>query len=188
MTKKSTVGIVLLDAGLLTIKKDRCICNCCKATGRAETLSIKHKPECTASQAVKSFIDHLQKDDHILPRVENPIELNVMLPYYSEITREEYTVAEALATSMFAAATKGERTELWKRIVEFDQSCSGWPDIKDAVIKNGLETNVDRLNFRNWLVYRKVWERNISRLEARHYEMECEANEMNAMFADVFGV
>ena len=66
MAKRSTVGSVLLDAGILTLNKDRCVCGCCKATGRAETLEIKHKKDCTAYQAVKSFIDQLHDDDHIL--------------------------------------------------------------------------------------------------------------------------
>lgn len=188
MSKKSTIGIVLLDAGIITINKDRCICGCCKATGRAETLSIRHKPDCTASQAVRSFIEQLHDDDHILPRVENPIELNVMLPYYSEIGKDEYTAAEVIATSMFAAATQEERAKLWPKVLTYEPSCKGWSNIKDAIIKNGLETNVDRLNMKNWLIFRKVWERNIARLEAQHYEMECEANDMNEMFRQAFGV
>ena len=188
MAKKSTIGSVLLDAGIITISKDRCVCGCCKATGRAETLAIRHKPDCTAAQAVSSFIDQLHEDEHILPRVENPIELNTMLPYYSEIGKDEYTAAEALATSMFAAATKAERKELWQKVLKYEASCKGWPNIKDAIIERGLDTNVDRLNMKNWLIFRKVWERKISLLEAQHYEMECEANDMNEMFTHAFSI
>ena len=122
MAKKSTIGSVLLDAGIITIAKDRCVCSCCKATGRAETLAIKHKPECTASQAVASFIEKLHEDGHILPRVENPIELNVMLPYYAEIGKDEYNAADVIATSLFAAATKDEREELWKKVETYESS------------------------------------------------------------------
>ena len=37
---------------------------------------------------------------------------------------------------------------------------------------------------KNWLIFRKVWERKISLLEAQHYEMECEANDMNELFRE----
>ena len=188
MAKKSTVGSVLLDAGIITISKDRCICSCCNATGRAETLAIKHKDDCTAAQAVSSFIEHLQDDDHILPRVENPIELNTMLPYYSELGKSEYTVADAIATAMFAAATKAERVKLWKKVLDYEQSCGEFQDIKEAVLNTGLESNVDRINFRSWLIFQHVWYRKMSLLEAQHYELECEANDMNEMFTNAFNI
>ena len=188
MANKSTIGSVLLDAGIVTINGKRCICGVCKATGRAETLEIKHKKDCTAATAVKAFIYNLHEDEHILPRVENPIELNVMLPYLSELSREEYTVADAVATSLFAAATEREREKFWKKAVDFEHTCNTRPEIKDFVVKKGLESNVDRVNFRNWLIFMHVFERKISLLEAQHYELEVEGTEMHDMFAKAFGI
>ena len=188
MANKSTIGSVLLEAGLITINQDRCQCGVCKATGRAETLEIRHKKDCTAYQAVKTFIDHLHDNEHILPRVENPIELNVMLPYYAELTKEEFTVAEAISTALFAAATQRDREKLWKKVTEFDPSCEERPEVKDFVFKKGLETNVDRINFRNWLVFMKVYDRKLSLLEAQHYELECEGTQMHEMFTHAFNI
>ena len=188
MANKSIIGSVLLEAGIISLNKNRCVCGCCKATGRAETLEIRHKKDCTAATAVKAFIENLHDDEHILPRVENPIELNVMLPYLSELSKEEYTVADAVATALFAAATERERDKLWKKVADFEHTCNDRPEIREHVIKKGLETNVDRVNFRNWLVFMKVYERKISLLEAQHYELEVEGNEMHDMFAHAFGV
>ena len=186
MAKKSTIGSVLLDAGIITISKDRCVCGCCKATGRAETLAIRHKAGCVAAQAVSSFIDQLHEDEHILPRVENPIELDVMLPYLADCSKEEFTVAEGLATNMFATVIKADRERLWEKVLQFEPSCKDWPDIKQHVVNKGLETNVDRINFRNWLVFQHIWYRKISLLEAQHYELECEESDMRAAFAEAF--
>jgi len=188
MANKSTIGQVLLDAGIITINKDRCICGVCKATGRAATLEIRHKKDCTAATTVRAFIENLHNEEHILPRVENPIELNVMLPYLSETSKEEYAIADAVATSLFAAATEKERDKLWQKAANFEATCNTRPEIREHVIKRGLETNVDRVNFRNWLIFIKVYERKISLLEAQHYELEVEGNEMHELFTQAFGI
>ncbi len=182
MANKSTIGSVLLDAGIIVISGKRCVCNCCKATGRAETLEIKHKKECTASTAVRNLIETLHDDDKFTPQVEKPIELDMMLPYYAELTKEEYTVADAVATAIFASATPQEREKFKKKIMEFEPTCEERPDLIATVMKKGLETNTDRINFRNWLVFKKVSEREMAKIEARHYELECEATQMQELF------
>ena len=182
MATVSLIGSVLKEAGIITIEGKRCVCGSCKATGRIDTLQIKHKKDCTAYTAVKSFIESLHDDENILPRVEHPIELDAMLPYYAELTSEEYAVADGLATMLFAAATKKERESLKKRIEDFEATTQERPDLIEAVMVNGLESNTDRINFRNWLVFMKVHNRELSRLEAEHYEMECKGTEMQELF------
>ena len=111
-----------------------------------------------------------------------------MLPYYAELTSEEYAVADGIATMLFAAATKTEREKLKKKITKFEETTNERPDLLEAVMVNGLESNADRVNFRNWLVFMKVHNRNLSRLEAEHYEMECKATEMQELFDRAFRV
>jgi len=188
MANRNTIGSVLKDAGVLTIKGDRCQCKVCKATGRAETLIVKHKPDCYAFQAVSSFIDKLHDDEFILPEVESPIDLGVMLPYYADVTREEFEAADAVATAMFAAATEKDRQALVKRVLKYEPACNSRHDLLDAVVKCGLETNSNRLDFRSWLIFMHAHERSISRLEAEHYEMECEATEVQDLFDRTFHV
>lgn len=188
MAKVSLIGSVLKEAGIITIDGRRCVCGSCKATGRIDTLEIKHKKDCTAYIAVKTFIDTLHADENIIPRVELPIELDAMLPYYAELTSEEYAVADGIATMLFAAATKTEREKLKKRITKFEETTNERPDLLEAVMVSGLESNTDRVNFRNWLVFMKVHNRNLSRLEAEHYEMECKATEMQELFDRAFRV
>lgn len=188
MANISIIGSVLKEAGIITIDGNRCVCGSCKATGRKETLNIRHAKDCVATQAVKSFIDSLAEDGKILPRVEHPIELDTMLPYYAEATSEEYTVADAIATAIFASATKGEREKLRKRIEQYEPATNARKDLVDFIIQNGLETNVDRVNFRNWLIYVKIWERKISLLEAEHYELECDKTRMDELFQHAFGI
>lgn len=53
MAKVSLIGSVLKEAGIITIDGRRCVCGSCKATGRIDTLEIKHKKDCTAYIAVK---------------------------------------------------------------------------------------------------------------------------------------
>ena len=186
MSKVSLIGSVLKEAGIITIEGRRCVCGSCKATGRIDTLEIKHKKDCTAYTAVKTFIDTLHDDENILPRVEHPIELDAMLPYYAELTSEEYSVADGIATMLFAAATRKEREKLKKRITDFEETTKERPDLIEAVMVNGLESNTDRVNFRNWLVFMKVYNRDLSRLEAEHYEMECKGTEMQELFDRAF--
>ena len=188
MAKVSLIGSVLKEAGIITIDGRRCVCGSCKATGRIDTLAIKHKKDCTAYTAVKTFIDTLHADENIIPRVEHPIELDAMLPYYAELTSEEYSVADGIATLIFATATRSEREKLKKKIVEFEESTQERPDLLEAVMVNGLESNTDRINFRNWLVFMKVYNRELSRLEAEHYEMECKGTEMQELFDRAFRV
>lgn len=188
MAEKSIIGSVLQEAGIITIEKRRCVCGVCNATGRIDTLNIKHKPDCTAYQAVKTFIESLQDGSNLIPRVEDPIELDTMLPYYAEASSEEYAVADGIATCIFAAATKKDREKLRKRIEQFEPACMQRPDIIEAVMQNGLESPTDRVNFRSWLIFTKVWERRISLLEAQHYELEVEFGEMIEMFNHAFRV
>jgi hypothetical protein len=109
-----------------------------------------------------------------------------MLPYYAELTGEEYAVADGLATAIFASASRADREKLKKRIEQFDPATQQRPDLIEAVMVNGLETNTDRINFRNWLIFTKVYERNLSRIEAEHYEMECQGTEMQELFDRAF--
>lgn len=188
MAEKSIIGSVLQEAGIITIDKRRCVCGVCNATGRIDTLNIKHKPDCTAYQAVKTFIESLQDGSNLIPRVEDPIELDTMLPYYAEATSEEYAVADGIATCLFAAATRKDREQLKNRIQQFEPACMQRPDIIEAVMANGLESPTDRVNFRSFLIFVKVFERKISLLEAQHFEMECEATDMYELFDHAFKV
>lgn len=187
MSNQNTIGAVLKSAGLITISGNRCKCTRCGATGRADTLNIKHKDDCSAFETVVAFMENLKDDKELIPDINlaYPIELNTMLPYYAELTKEEMEEAESLATAMFAEATKEGRNKLLPRLYKFEPSLSK-EKLMIGVLKKGLETNTDRINFRNFLAFIKVHTRDVNKLKTELFELDVEGKEMRDTFYYAF--
>lgn len=183
MNKDDLFTILTEKTGVIRKTKRGYKCTVCGKTAN-DPYSISHTATCKLDQCLDTLMSVVPKD--FIPAVEKVIPFGLMVPFYASMSEKDLERSEQLVNSMFKAATREDRVKAASDVMQWSPSVS--EDVLSVIMRNGLETNQDRILFRHYIIFKRATLDTLLKLDAELDDIVKQDKELSNMFNDLFDV
>jgi hypothetical protein len=108
--------------------------------------------------------------DKIIPGVENQVSLDMLMPYYADLTSQELSDVERLTKEMMRSVPIESRIMTAQELGHWCPDCD--PELLQRFIEQGIANESARIAVRNYFVFERVANRKLKKVMAELNEVQ----------------